>query len=350
MVSEVKHIIVADIGGTKAHLALYALSGDQPLEMSSHILSSRDLLRTVFLSTHDYDGISELLQTFISNQRLNLLNCSIAIAGSIVGDRIITPNIPWQTSISRVKAVTGIEKIHFLNDLQAIAKGVLWQRDDQKLILNPAGVTDEELACSQQTIGVIAVGTGIGEALLLKHEDRWLTIATEGGNTDFAATCPEEIELVEYLWKQVDHVSNEVILSGSGLYRIYRYLESTGRYEISGKLKQRLLESDQDPAVLISEYADHYHEKICLDTIDRFMQIYGSEAGNLALNGLTLRGIYVAGGVTQKLVGHIQNGSFLRRFVNKGVYSDLLKKIPVYVITNPDIAIDGAFVHSLENI
>ena len=88
----------------------------------------------------------------------------------------------------------------------------------------------EELNVLQQGVSqpggnaaVIAAGTGLGEALLLNVDGRFLPGASEGGHADFAARTPREIELVRDLTRVYGRCSVEHIISGPGLVNIYQF-------------------------------------------------------------------------------------------------------------------------------
>jgi glucokinase len=81
---------------------------------------------------------------------------------------------------------------------------------------------------------------------------------------------------------------------------------------------------------------------LCLETLDIFVSILGAVAGNLALTGLTLGGVYLGGGIPPKILPALKSGRFLEAFLSKGRFSDLLGKIPIRVILNERAALLGA--------
>src|SRR5690606_36051911 len=83
----------------------------------------------------------------------------------------------------------------------------------------------------------------------------------------------------------------------------------------------------------------------CVDALDLFVEIYGSEAGNLALRALATAGIYLGGGIAPKILPALEGGRFLDAFRDKPPMSDLLATVPVQVILNDEAALVGAAVH-----
>ena len=71
---------------------------------------------------------------------------------------------------------------------------------------------------------VIAAGTGLGEAGLYWDGQQHRPFAGEGGHASFAPSNPLQIELLGFLSQEFGHVSWERVLSGPGLYNIYRFL------------------------------------------------------------------------------------------------------------------------------
>jgi glucokinase len=72
------------------------------------------------------------------------------------------------------------------------------------------------------------------------------------------------------------------------------------------------------------------------------IEIYGAEAGNLALKLLATGGVYVGGGIAPRILAKLRQGAFLHAFADKGRFADLLGRVPVHVILNERTALLGA--------
>jgi len=105
-------------------------------------------------------------------------------------------------------------------------------------------------------------------------------------------------------------------------------------------LTERL--SADDPSAVISKAALAGEAAICSEALNLFVSVYGAEAGNLALRAKSVRGLYVGGGIAPKILAKLKDGTFMRAFVDKGRYADLLAAIPVQVILNEQTALRGA--------
>jgi glucokinase len=224
--------------------------------------------------------------------------------------------------------------VELINDLEANAYGIAALQPSDFFVLNEgAGGADGARA-------LIAAGTGLGEAGLLPGEAGDRVFASEGGHADFAPRNEIEMELLRHLLRQWPHVSYERVLSGPGLYNLYRFLRDTGRGAEPQWLADRL--AAENPSAVISETGLSAQAEICVQALDLFASIYGAEAGNLALKVKATGGVFVGGGIAPKLIGKLQDRVFMRAFVDKGRMSSLLEAMPVRVILNDQAALLGA--------
>ncbi|MCI5211719.1 MAG: glucokinase, partial [Candidatus Electrothrix sp. ATG2] len=104
----------------------------------------------------------------------------------------------------------------------------------------------------------------------------------------------------------------------------------------------------QDPAPKITEAAalKENPDPLCKETMRIFVKAYGAEAGNLALDILPFGGLYIAGGITLQILELIRRNNFMEAFIDKGRMEPLLKKIPVHVVKNKKIGVEGAAVYA----
>jgi glucokinase len=73
-----------------------------------------------------------------------------------------------------------------------------------------------------------------------------------------------------------------------------------------------------------------------------FCSIFGAVAGDLALAHGALGGVYIAGGIAEKIEGFLMQSGFRRRFEDKGRLTGYVAAIPTKLIVCPDIALLGA--------
>ncbi len=187
---------------------------------------------------------------------------------------------------------------------------------------------------------IASAGTGLGEASLYWDGSGYHPVPSEGGHSDFAPQGELEVELYRYLSSQFGHVSYERILSGPGIFNLYRFLREYGYSKEPDWLKESLKVGD--PSVTITQMALGEKHPLCVKTLDLFCSIYGAEAGNMALKFFAMGGVYLGGGIAPKILEKLKDGSFMGGFLNKGRYQEILKEIPVKVILNPRAPLIGA--------
>jgi glucokinase len=246
-----------------------------------------------------------------------------------------TTNLPWVVDSRQVATELGLDQVSLINDLYANAHGIALLGESDFVVLNaglphPAG-----------NRALISAGTGLGEAgLFFDAKGGYHPFPSEGGHTDFAPRNDLEMELLRYLLGRFEHVSYERLLSGPGLHNIYEFLRDTGRGEEPAWLAEQIAAGD--PSAAISKSALEGTSEICVQALDIFVSLYGAEAGNLALKMLATGGVYVGGGIAPRIIRKLSSTAFMKSFAGKGRLSNLLKEIPVRVITNDKTALLGA--------
>lgn len=320
-------ILAGDIGGTKTILALY--KQEKPDE---------DFVcykKKTFVSA-DFDCFSRLLDCFLSTEtNLSLKSICFGVAGPVENGDCSTTNLPWVLKRTDIADQTGAKNICLLNDLEATAWGILDLPENDFVELNP------DAKKNSGNLAVLAAGTGLGEALIVWSDDKHHVVATEGGHTDFAPRNELEIRLLRYLMASYpEHVSYERVVCGQGLVNIYQFLKSIQYAQADNNIEFRM--SEEDPAAVISEKAVDGDNELCVKALAMFCEIYGAEAGNLALKCLPNAGIVLAGGIAAKILPSMQKGDFMQGYLAKGRYKAALQNISVKVCLNPDAALLGA--------
>jgi glucokinase len=93
---------------------------------------------------------------------------------------------------------------------------------------------------------------------------------------------------------------------------------------------------------VIAEAALAGADPLCGRALDMFISAYGAAAGNLALTGTAVGGVYIGGGIAPKILPRLAGGSFIRAFLDKGRFEAYLRRIPVRVLLNDRTAMLGA--------
>lgn len=316
-------ILAGDVGGTNTRLAVFDDRGGRLTPAAEATFPSRE-----------HPSLEAVLRRFRAAHPLPVDRACVGVAGPVRLGRSDATNLPWVVDSSQVAQELGLKHVELINDLEANAWGIGVLDPEDLAVLN-AGAPDAE-----GNQAVISAGTGLGEAGLLWHGTQHRPFATEGGHSDFAPRNHLEMELLDYLLKQFQRVSCERVVSGPGLLNIYRFLRDTGRGEEPAWLAEQLRQ--QDPGAVISQAAMSRKSELCMQTLDLFVSLYGSEAGNLALKVLATGGVFLGGGIAPKILSKLKDPIFLNAFTAKGRMKPLLQATPVRVILNDKTALLGA--------
>lgn len=344
-------ILAGDIGGTKTILALFDWKHERVEPMRERTFASADFesleevideflkpLETPTPAPTDDEPTPEAAESTSPTQEGPpvIETACFGVAGPIIENRCKTTNLPWVVDGAALATHLKAGQVRLLNDLEATAYGLLVLRPDEFVVLNAGAARPTQPTAA---MALIAAGTGLGEAILYGDGATYHPMPSEGGHASFAPTSDLEIDLLRHLRSSYLHVSYERVLSGAGLHAIYEFLRDTKRTEPTW-LAERIKVGDA--AAVVAEVGLAGQSELCQQALDLFASIYGAEAGNLALKALALNGLYVGGGIAPKLIPKLKDGTFMRAFVAKGRYKNLLNAIPVRVIMNPKTALLGA--------
>jgi glucokinase len=313
-------ILVGDVGGTTTKLALV----DEKLAV-------QEIRR---YPSREHDSLSDIVSDFLRAQMPRVTHACFGVAGPVYDQSVKTTNLPWMVEAGDLAPLIGVSDVLLLNDIEAIAHGI-GALDDRAFVTlhEGAGVTSGNAA-------VIAAGTGLGEAGMYWDGSRHRPFASEGGHASFAPRDDLEVGLLRFLLAEYEHVSWERVLSGPGLFNVYRFLRETGRFDEPRWLAESIREDD--PAASIARCALEGTAPICEQSLELFVSLYGAEAGNLALKMMAVHGVYMAGGIAPKIVDWLKRPSFRRAFVAKGRMRPMLEAVPVRVVMNDRVGLLGA--------
>jgi glucokinase len=325
-------ILAGDVGGTKVHLALYNFEGGR--------LRS---LREQKYPAHEFANLGAVIEKFLevdNVDRKDIVAACFGVPGPVRAGRLKLTNLPWILDTRELSQELSIDHIFLINDLEATGYGIPELAPDRIFTLHKG----DSSAVGHR--GLIAAGTGLGEAMLIwDGKSRHLPIASEGGHCDFAARTDQEIALLQCLRRTMDgRVSFERVVSGIGIKNVYAFLRDDQKMEEPAWLRERL--QQEDPNAVIGECGENGSSEICAETLKIFSAAYGAESGNIALKVLAMGGVYLGGGIAPKILKTLQNGAFTEAFLDKGRLSPLLESIPVRVILDDTCALLGAAAYA----
>ncbi|HYW20447.1 MAG TPA: glucokinase [Nodularia sp. (in: cyanobacteria)] len=331
-------LLAGDIGGTKTILRLVEASDSQELQ-------------TIYEESYrsgDFPDLVPLVQQFLlkANTPVPKKAC-FAIAGPVVDNTAKLTNLTWFLDTDRLKQELGIDSMCLINDFAAVGYGIFGLTKQDLLTLQ---VGKQKL---EAPIAIIGAGTGLGQGFLIKQGNYYQVFPSEGGHADFAPRNELEFQLLKYLLDKYDiqRVSVERVVSGQGVVAIYQFLRDCKICSESPEIAQivriweqeaRQQEKTVDPGAAIGAAALDGSDRLSVQTLQLFVDIYGAETGNLALKFLPYGGLYIAGGIAPKIQTLLQKSNFLLNFSQKGRMRSILEEIPVYLILNQQVGLIGA--------
>jgi len=305
-------ILAGDVGGTKTNMGLFDVHNGALVKVADKRYAS-----------HEHKGLEDIIADFVTTTGGKPTAAGFGIAGAIVNYRVLTSNLPWNVDGAVLARQLKLDRVRLLNDLEATAHGIGILRPADLEVLH-AGVP-----APQAPRVVIAAGTGLGEAILFWDGHKHIPTATEGGHADFAPHTVRQAELWKFIKARSEFVSTELILSGRGFRTVHEFLSQAVRHPAFDDPRV-------DPAVEITRMALTKECPVCIDAVGLWVEIYGSEAGNLAVRSVARGGIYVAGGIAIKILPLLKDGRFVSAAQHKEKMAEFLGQIPIQVVLDEE--------------
>eukprot|EP00201_Polytomella_parva_P001363 CAMPEP_0175084510 /NCGR_PEP_ID=MMETSP0052_2-20121109/28099_1 /TAXON_ID=51329 ORGANISM="Polytomella parva, Strain SAG 63-3" /NCGR_SAMPLE_ID=MMETSP0052_2 /ASSEMBLY_ACC=CAM_ASM_000194 /LENGTH=258 /DNA_ID=CAMNT_0016356321 /DNA_START=2224 /DNA_END=3000 /DNA_ORIENTATION=- len=246
-------------------------------------------------------------------------------------------NLNWVIDGDALHNLFGF-KVALLNDFEAVGYGIPALDATDLVCLNDAPIHPHAPKV------VMGPGTGLGAAQLFWDDQRhhYRVLPGEGAHATFAPRGWKQQALSAFATSRFGHCEIEQVACGSGLELIYEFLLSDEPAHRPEHLKNP--DRSPKPAADISAAALSGSDPIAEEAVDLFLAIIGQEAGAMALRVLASGGVYIAGGITPRLLPRVRH-SLLEAFLMKkgrGPFRKLLKSTPLFVITNDKIGQLGA--------
>jgi len=304
-------VLIGDIGGTNARFSILPDPEAEPIPFPT-------------VRTADFANIDDAIAAATAGSAVRPRSAVLAVAGPVDGDEIDLTNCDWVVRPRTLNARFGIGEIIVLNDFeaQALATAALDAAEMERI-----GGGEPEDGASRVVLGP---GTGLGVAGMVRARAIWIPVPGEGGHVDLGPRTARDLEIWPHLEPIEGRISGEQMLCGRGLTNIYRAVaKANGR--------PPLLEAPAD----ISGAALAGSDPDAAEALDLFVTCLGRLAGDLALVFMSRGGVFLTGGIPQKIVPALKSGNFRTAFEDKAPHSALLAAMPVYVITHPRAALAG---------
>jgi glucokinase len=317
-------VLAGDLGGTNFRLALFRNDGEMTRTASAKYRSA------------EHSSLEEVVRLFLESHppEAPVLSACFGVPGPNISGIVKPSNLEWKIDVAALPSLLGIPRVAVLNDLEATAHGLAALRQTDLGVLQAGSGSSAGNRC------VIAPGTGLGEAGLFWDGTEHHPWACEGGHADFAPTDDLQVALLDFLRKEFGSVSFERVVSGMGIYNIYRFLRDTGRGRETPDVAAAILQGD--PAAVIDRHGSDGSCPLCVSTMDLFLRMLGAEASNLALKTMASGGVFLGGGIPPKILPLLRRPIFLESFLNKGRMKALLQTFPLHVVLNDETALLGS--------
>ena len=319
-------LLVADIGGTNARFAYKDNA-------------SNELSNFSYLKCSDFENIFDAIKFYQNENNLEIENMSIAVASTTKHDTIKFTNNNWHFKQTKIFEYFKLNKLIFINDF--VAQSLCFSSFYKSLTKDPSSNNKNALKYNLDIIRpgipiitapllVTGPGTGLGVCTLLNSHGSSIAIEGEGGHSSFAPNSDIEVELLQFLRKKYDHVSNERIVSGSGIEEIFNFmLYRQGKQ--SSKIKapeigKKALSGEQD----------------ALNSIKLMFSILGTIVSSAILINGAQSGVILSGGITPKLHKIFEESDFEKNLLNKGRRFNYIKDVPIWLTKDNNNGLKGA--------
>ncbi len=289
--------IVADIGGTNARFACVSVN-------------KTELENITIFPCARYPFLLQAIEAYIEGiPEGSIDGICLAVAGPVDTDPIDLPNNHWTFRRDELELALGTP-VRIINDFSAQALSIPTLQDSELRWLGSARPSGKGV------VAVIGPGTGLGVSALMPSGE---ILPSEAGHIGFAPINEHQCDLLSVMRKRYQRISVERLLSGSGLSNLYWancYLQGQCR--------------ELPPAEITA--GAKANDPLCSQTIDDFLAILASFAGDIALMAGASCGVYMSGGILPKILEFLDEEEFLRHFRAKGRFQHFNTLIPLAVV------------------
>ena len=305
-------VLMGDIGGTNARFSIQSDAHAAPKPFPS-------------MHAADYATIDDAIREgVLSKTAIKPRSAILAVAGPINGDEIPLTNSDWVVRPNTMITDLGMEDVLIINDFEAQALAIANLSGDGRELI---GSAQDGLLASRAVLGP---GTGLGVAGLIHAQHSWIPAPGEGGHIDIGPRSKRDLQIWPHLEAIEGRISAEQIICGRGLQNLYQALCHVEGVEPTLK----------EPAD-ITNHGLAATDPIAEETLTLFVTYLGRLAGDIALLFMARGGVYLSGGISQKIIPALKKPEFRAAFEDKAPHSAMMRSIPTYVVTHPLAALEG---------
>jgi glucokinase len=299
---------LGDIGATNARFAL---------------ANKAELGQVRSFEVAKYPQFTDAMAVFLEESSSPITSAVIAVAGPVVEQHAKLTNQAWTIDADQIGRSLGMQA-RIINDFQAVALSLPALKPHDLVAIGDGKIVEGAPKA------VLGPGTGLGVACLAGSSADPVIITSEGGHATLTGTSDREDRIIQYLRDKFGHVSAERAISGGGLENLYEAVATVDGMFV-----------DPQSAVEITRRALARDCEIAYEALSMFCAFLGTFAGNLALTFGAKGGVYIAGGISPRILNFLDGSEFRSRFESKGRFRNYLEAIPTYVIVHPAAAFLG---------
>jgi len=271
-----------------------------------------------------------------------------AVAGVVQQNKSRLTNLDWLIDGPALSEQFGIGCVEIINDFVAQGYGVLTLGDDEvEQLHGNEPLPGAPIAC-------IGAGTGLGQCFLTASaHGEYNCWPSEGGHAEFAprgaGNDETQINLLKYLkikFSGWNRISYERVVSGKGICNVYEFLAYSNPSRIDQTVHNEFLADRTNAGTVVRNAVPG---TLCHDALKLFADSYGAVCGTFALQMMPFGGLYLTGGVTQKLQSFLKDDpSFLSSYFDKGRVSPMLQDVPLFFVVGDEMGQRGAHLRAVK--
>ncbi len=300
-------ILVADVGGTNARLALVDDKG------GFHAKSR--------YANDEFGSFNDVLRRFCADHSLAAVDtCCVAVAGPVTSGTARLTNRDWTFVPAEMAAVLPGDdvRVRLINDLVALGHALSGLGDSQLSMIRPG----EQGGESNGQALVFGLGTGFNGCLAKTVNGEETIVEAELGH----ASLPAQIylELEKQIGAEVARFPTvEHLFSGRGFEQLYEALGG----------------SRPNARLIVDRAGDG--DAAAGKTVELMAHALGLLARQMVFQFLPLDGIYIAGSVSRAVLETPARKTFLNAMAFEGRFDELVARVPVRLITDDAAALTG---------
>lgn len=301
--------LLGDIGGTNSRFGL--------IELGSMAVKDVEVLKN-----DHFKGLEEAIAHYMEKRGLSeLAAAAMDVAAPVDRETITLTNRDWTFSAESLRKAAKAKRFRLLNDFEALAWS-LPHLETENLIQIGGKVLDKP-----HLKIVLGPGTGLGGAVCAPLPGGgWMPIPGEMGHITLPVVTAEELALKDALVGTGKFAEVEDFLTGPGLLALYNIVSKSPKHTTPEQVRVAALAGGDADA-----------EK----TLHHFMTFLMRLAGDMAMALQARGGVYLGGGIAPSIVEKLKAPKYRAVFEDKGRIAEVVKPIPVFVITDPFPAFKG---------